>query len=266
MKPKIWDLVEGDGPLVATAIHSGHAVREEVAMRLALSKEERLREEDPFTGLWTAIAPTRIIGQRSRFEVDLNRPRDGAVYLSPETAWGIDVWKETPPDGLVERSLAGYDAFYEMARRVLEEKVRRYGRFVVFDLHTYNHRREGPEGSPADWEANPEVNLGTGTMDRGRWAPVVDRFIEVLSGVEFIGRHLDVRENVRFQGGHFPRWIHETFPRTGCALAIEVKKFFMDEWTGELDAMQADAVRGALQATVPAVLDALQEMESVPGR
>ena len=263
MKPKIWDLVEGEGPLVAAAVHSGHAVREEVATRLARSDEERLREEDPFTGLWTAIAPTRIIAQRSRFEVDLNRPREKAVYLGPDDAWGLDLWKEPPPDELVRRSLAGYDAFYEEARRVLEAKAKRYGRFVVFDLHTYNHRREGPEGPPAGWEENPEVNLGTGTMNRERWAPIVDRFVEVLSGVEFIGRHLDVRENVRFRGGHFPRWIHETFPRTGCALAIEVKKFFMDEWTGELDPVQADAVRGALQATVPAVLDALQEMEEV---
>ena len=261
MKPQIWDLVEGDGPLVAAAIHSGHAIREEVEQRLALDEAERLREEDPYTGLWTAIAPTRLIGRRSRFEVDLNRPRDKAVYRTPEDAWDLDIWKKPLPDELVRRSLDGYDAFYEEAHRILQEKVKRHGHFVVFDLHTYNHRREGPDGPPADWEANPEVNVGTGTMDRSRWAPIVDRFIEVLSGVEFIGRRLDVRENVKFEGGHFPRWIHETFPRTGCAIAIEVKKFFMDEWTGELDSVQSDAVRGALQATVPAVLDALQEME-----
>ena len=261
MKPQIWDLVEGDGPLVATAIHSGHAIREEVERLLTLDEDERLREEDPYTGLWTAIAPTRLIGRRSRFEVDLNRPRDKAVYLKAEDAWGLDIWKEPPPDELVRRSLDGYDAFYKEAYRVLQEKVKRHGRFVIFDLHTYNHRREGADGPPADWEANPEVNIGTGTMDRQRWAPIVDRFIEVLSGLEFIGRRLDVRENVKFKGGYFPRWIHETFPRTGCAIAIEVKKFFMDEWTGELDPMQTDAVRGALQATVPAVLDALHEME-----
>jgi hypothetical protein len=47
---------------------------------------------------------------------------------------------------------------------------------VVFDLHTYNHRREGPDTPPAEEVGNPEVNLGTGTMDRRKWAPIIDRF------------------------------------------------------------------------------------------
>ena len=82
----------------------------------------RLREEDPFTGGWTAIAPTRIIGRRSRFEVDLNRPRGRAVYRRPEDAWGLDVWTTEPPDDLVDRSLAQYDAFYTRAMALLAEK------------------------------------------------------------------------------------------------------------------------------------------------
>jgi hypothetical protein len=28
------------------------------------------------------------------------------------------------------------------------------------------------------------------------------------------------------------RFVHDNFPDTGCAVALEVKKFFMDEWTG----------------------------------
>ena len=39
-------------------------------------------QEDPFTGIWTTVAPTRLIGLHSRFEVDFNRPRDKAVYLT----------------------------------------------------------------------------------------------------------------------------------------------------------------------------------------
>ena len=93
----------------------------------------------------------------------------------------------------------------------------RHGRFFVFDLHAYNHRRAGPDAPAADPEANREVNIGTGTMDRAYWAPVVDRFIADLRSFDFLGRHLDVRENVKFVGRGFPRFVHETFPRTGCA-------------------------------------------------
>jgi N-formylglutamate deformylase len=260
MEQSIWQLSEGDGPLFATAIHDGHAIRDEVAANIALDKADRLREEDPFTGHWTTIAGTRIVLLRSRFEVDMNRPRAMAVYLKPEDAWGLQVWKVKPAPELVARSLAEYDAFYTEIGQVIAKMARRYGRLVVFDLHTYNHRRGGPNTPPADPAQNPEVNIGTGTMDRKRWAPVVERFIADLHAFDFLDRQLDVRENVKFQGGQFPRWIHETFPKSACALAIEVKKFFMDEWTGQPDITQLEAIRFALQSTVPGVLEELQKL------
>jgi N-formylglutamate amidohydrolase len=250
----------GDVPLVAAAIHDGHAVRAEVADALALTESKRLREEDPFTGGWTVIAPTRILGMRSRFEVDLNRPRDYAVYRRPEDAWGLHVWKREPPAELIARSLAEYDRFYDEVRALLSRTARRHGRFVVYDLHSYNHRRDGPEAPAADPEANPEVNVGTGSLDRRRWAPVVDALLESLRAFDYRGRRLDVRENVKFRGGHFSRWVHESFPAAACSLAIEFKKFFMDEWSGEPDPVQLDAIRKALASTVPAVLEALRRM------
>ena len=257
MDTPIWKCTEGPGPLVAAAVHAGHDVRDDVAPHLALSSAERLREEDPFTDAWTVVAPTRFVGLHSRFEVDLNRPPDQAVYLKPEDAWGLDVWKQGPPPAVVDRSMRAYHAFYDEVERVLKDTAARHGRFVVLDLHSYNHRRGGPDAPPDDPDLNPEVNIGTGSLDRERWAPVVDAFIEALRGVDFGGRRLDVRENVRFRGGHFPRWIHTRFPEHACALAIEFKKFFMDEWTGEPDPAQVEAVRRALAEAAPAAQEAL---------
>jgi len=94
VKMATWQMIEGDSPLVATAIHDGHNLREELADLIALEEQERLREEDPFTGVWTAVAETRLIAQRSRFEMDLNRPREKAVYLTPEDCWGLRVGKK----------------------------------------------------------------------------------------------------------------------------------------------------------------------------
>ena len=254
---RIWNLVKGDGPIVATAIHDGREIRPGLRALMALREEDRLREEDPFTGSWTDIAPTRVVATHSRFQVDLNRPRERAVYRKPEDAWDLQIWKSGLPNNEANKSLAGYDAFYGEMKRLFEGLVEGANRFVVFDLHTYNHRRSGPDGPPADPEGNPEVNIGTGTMDRTYWAPVVDRLIAGLRGFDFLGRQLDVRENVKFRGGHFPRWIHETFPRAGCAVAIEFKKFFMDEWTGKLNREQHEAIRAALRCAVTGVQDAL---------
>ena len=256
-----WVLTEGDGPVVAVALHDGHDVRPEVAALFAMTENDRWREEDPFTATWTLVGDTRIVGKRSRFEFDLNRPPEQAVYLKPEDAWGLPVWQTKPSPEIIAQSLAEYDAFYATVGRVFADKERRFGRFVVFDLHTYNHRRLGPQALPADPRLNPEINLGTGTMNRNRWAPVVERFVTDLRNFDFLGRQLDVRENVRFRGGHFSHWTHQKFPHSACVLAVEVKKFFMDEWTNELDLTQLEAIRCALQSTVPGVLEALKQAE-----
>jgi N-formylglutamate deformylase len=256
VEPAVWRLQEGHGPVVAVAVHHGHDLRPEVARLIALDEAERLREEDPYTGGWTDIADTGMVVERSRFEVDMNRPRDLAVYLEPERAWGLRVWREPPPPDVLDRSLAQHDAFYHQVRDVLSRTEQAFGGFVVFDLHTYNHRREGPDRI-ADPAGNPDINVGTGTMPRERWAPLVDRLIADLREQDVLGERLDVRENVRFRGGFFPRWVHETFPRTGCALAIEVKKIFMDEYTGELDHARWAAIGQALKAMVPGVREEL---------
>ena len=166
---------EGQEPIVATAVHDGHELRPDVASIVALSGSDRLREEDPFTATWTTIVGTRVVPTRSRFEVDVNRPRQKAVYMEPEDAWGLRVWKSEPSQEVVGESLSQYDFFYSEMHRVLTDMEERYGSFAVLDLHSYNHRRGGPNFSPDDPSGNPEVNLGTGTVNRERWGGLVDR-------------------------------------------------------------------------------------------
>ncbi len=258
-----WVLTEGgDHPLMAVALHDGHEVRPEVAELFAINESDRRREEDPFTGEWAVIADRRIVVRRSRFEVDLNRPRKKAVYLKPEDAWGLTVWQQQPPPELVEQSLAQYDAFYATVEQIFTDLERRFGRFVILDLHAYNHRRNGPASSPANPTRNPEVNIGTGSMNRDYWAPVVDRFLADLRKFDFLGRQLDVRENVRFSGGHFPVWVHRRFPESACVLAVEFKKFYIDEWTHQPDLVQLDVIRRLLQSTIPGVLETLSKWRS----
>jgi N-formylglutamate deformylase len=264
MDSPYWRTEFGDSPLVAAALHDSCIVRPEVAALMRLSEQERCYEEDPHTATWTAIAPTRIIAHRSRFEFDLNRPRERAVYLSPSDAWGLEVWKSPPPAELVARSLAAYDDFYAHLRVLLERLLTRHERVVVFDLHSFNHRRDGADSPPADAKDKPEINLGTRTMDRDYWAPVVDSWLVAMRDYNCLGRQLDVRENVNFFGGHFPTWIHTQFPRRVCVLSVEVKKFFMDEWSGELDDVSHRAIGEALQHSARVVLESLRKSSSAP--
>ena len=262
--PDPFEITAGPGPLVAAAVHDGHAITPETLEHVVLPDLERLREEDPFTGELTSVAPTRIVGGLSRFEIDLNRPRDGAVYRTPDDAWGLEVWEDEVPDHVVERSLATYDAFYGAVEALLADKIDEHGSVVVYDLHTYNHRRDGPDGPAADPEANPEVNIGTGSLDRERWGDLVDGFMaELRDGAVAAGRDgLDVRENVKFKGGAFSRWVHGRFGNDACVIAVEFKKTFMDEWSGEPDRAHLDQLRRALASTVPGTLAARERATS----
>jgi N-formylglutamate amidohydrolase len=230
-----WKITEGNSPLIATAIHAGHDLRPGIARRMRLSSNERLREEDPYTDSFTCVAPTRVVVYRSRFEVDLNRPPEKAVYVQPEDAWGLKVWKFTLPTDEIEESLDLHRQFYREMKSLLQQQIDRFGQVVVLDIHSYNHRREGNSSPAAEEGANPTVNIGTGSMPAYRWDTLLQPFLAAFRAVDYQGQALDVRENVRFQGGYLPQWVHATFPEQACAIAIEFKKTFMDEWTGKFD-------------------------------
>jgi N-formylglutamate deformylase len=242
-----WSFDLGDGPVVATAIHSGHQIRPDLEEWLAISEADRLREEDPLTGLWTSVGDSFIQVFRSRFEVDLNRPRETAITQNGGETWGLEIWRETPPERVVERSLDEYDRFYRELREFFDALTADWHSVLVLDLHSYNHRRAGPDAPAENLVVNPEINIGTGTMDRERWASLVDCFAAALRHQPFDGRPLDVRENVKFKGRHFPEWLHRTYPEQVCVLSLEFKKVFMDEWRGTADIAALEELRVALQ-------------------
>lgn len=254
-----WTIQLGEAPIIGTAIHSGAGMRPANLDLSALSRHERFREEDPFTEKLILDFPNRIVVHTSRFEVDLNRAREAAIYLDPSQSWGLQVWRERPADDVIVDSLAFHDAYYVELKRVLTDIEKRHGNFVVVDVHSYNHRRDGRDVQPSPQDTAPDINIGTFSMDRRRWAHVVDPFMTELSKHRLNGRPLDVRENVSFQGkGEQTRFIHANFPETGCAIAVEFKKIFMDEWTGEPDHAAIRQLRAALSSTIQVLEKALE--------
>ena len=254
-----WTVRHGPGPVLATAIHDGHDLRAEIAEEMALADLDRLREEDPFTGEAVRSVPFHIVVHRSRFEFDLNRDPDNAVYRTPEQCWGLEAWKSRElPDELVRRSLAIHSEYYRMLGALLDGLAERHERFAVIDVHSYNHRRGGPEAAPTPQDQAPEINIGTFSMPRQQWAFLVDPLIEAMRDFDFNGRRLDVRENIAFQGkGEQTRFIHQRYPGQACAIALEFKKFFMDEWTGEPDRGELAAMRAFIAHVASAAEDIL---------
>ena len=178
------------------------------------------------------------------------------MYRTPEDAWGLELWREALPAEEIERSRDLYDDFYfEFGRRLDEladtRSVRR-ARPAFVQPPARRRRcaagagRNEPGGQCRDWCARPSA-----LEPRRRPVPRNARRPKVC------GRRLDVRENVRFRGGELCRWVDRRYGGRGCALAIEFKKVFMDEWTGELDEPHLEELRGALAAVVPALIEEL---------
>ena len=72
---------------------------------------------------------------------------------------------------------------------------------------------------------------------------------------------LEMDGAVIVESGAIAEVLCETFPEAGCSLAIEVKKIFMNEWTGRPDPVALDAIHRALAAALDATAPAL---ESIP--
>jgi len=245
---RLWTVQHGTGPVLATAIHDGHELRSQIAAQMSLNDPGRLREEDPFTGEAVRGVPTHIVAHRSRFEFDLNRGSEGGVYRTPAECWGLRVWNsESLADDLVQQSLDLHAEYYRMLGNLLDQVAKRHERFLLIDVHSYNHRRDGPNGPPTAQEVAPDINIGTFSMPRDEWAYLVDPLMEAMATFDFNGRRLDVRENVAFQGkGEQTRFVHDRYPGRGCAIALEFKKFFMDEWSGEPHQQEIAAMRNLI--------------------
>lgn len=249
-----WDIVDGVGPVLATAVHAGHQVRPELEGRFRADAALRRREEDPMTGIWATTGDRAFRCYVSRFEVDLNRPREQAVYRKPEDAWGIKVWNEPPTDREVEESLRLWDTYYEMMAGWIEGMIKQHGRVLLLDVHSYNHRRDGPYAHAAPQEGNPDIDLGVTTLDSTIFGDLLDVFHDELARHPAHTRQLDVRRNVRYDdGGHWPEWVFAQYGEDVAAITLEYKKFYMDEWTGEAFLPVVEDLRSGLAKAVSRV-------------
>lgn len=242
-------------PVIAAAIHDGHRLDPGLYEYMHLAEHERFREEDPYTRELADLPITQVIVESSRFQTDLNRRREQAIYRKPADAWGLTVWRPELPEVVIERLLAEYDRFYADMALLIQQTISLFGAFIVLDIHTYNHRRDHP-WLEAPVGENPEVNVGTG-YNQEKWMAMGRHLVRFLAHHQHNGRMLDVRENVRFRGGGFAEWLNHHYGEYGCVFSLEFKKTFVDEWTGRVDIGHLTRIRTILEGYIPFLLDQL---------
>lgn len=242
-----------DSPFWSFAIHDGHHIDNDLLPYLLLSNSQRLREEDPYTALIGELPINQFVVGTSRFQLDLNRRVEDAVYLHPDQAWGLKVWNENLPSTFLETLYKRHRDLYRIIRQHIQACIQQYGFFVVLDIHSYNCKRLSPT-ERVDLEANPQINLGT-YYNTPKWRGLTEQFVEALGDQELYGESIDVRENVKFKGGYLTQFLNQNFGEHGCVFSIEFRKDFMDEWTGEPDVQRIAACKQVLINTVQTLKD-----------
>ncbi len=221
------------------AIHSGSRIRADLINKLSVSSKDRYREEDPGTDRFIEKLPIQVVALDSRFEYDVNRSEGRAIPLTPEMAWGLTVWKSPLTAEEIATSLAKYREFHQLMDLVSAYLVGQAGgkggggRAIIFDLHSYCYQREKRE----PWYENPKpvINLGTEAINEAVFRDLIDDFLLKLRNIRAEGRKVTVAENEVFKGGYLARRLSALHHDNLAVFAIEFKKIFMDEWSGEFN-------------------------------
>jgi hypothetical protein len=193
-------------------------------------------------------AANAIWGLDSRAEYDLNRPAGGAVPLTAEQFWGVQVYRKAPTRDMVHRSLEKHEAFYRFIGSCVRILLERFGFCVVYDIHSYNLSRQVEKGI-----VNPPVfNLGTALLDRPSWGERIDAWLHELGRIEIPWIRTTVEENRVFTGaGELCRRL-TGWDRNILVLPTEVAKVYMDERTGTLQEARVDAIGRGLRRAIAA--------------
>ena len=201
------------------AVHDGHHFRNELWENCLHSQYERWFEEDPQTKEMVKSHPIVIAGLDSRFEYDLNREPEIAVY---DDAWGKKLWKTPLPEKMREKSIEKHTNFYKVVHALIKKLEEKFGVCIVYDMHSYNWKR---------WDRKvPTWNMGTSNIDQKRFENDIESWRKLLGEMNLPhGIPSTSKINDTFQGnGYFLKYITENFKNT-LVLATEIAKVYCDE-------------------------------------
>lgn len=233
--------IESYVPYACAAIHDGHQFRKELWDNCMHSAYERWYEEDPETKNMIVNHPIVIAGCDSRFEYDLNRPPEEAVF---ETAWGKQLWKTPLNKQMKLKSIEKHANFYRVVKALITKLEEVFQVCVVYDIHSYNWQRWNREV--------PTWNLGTSNIDNNRFNICVEAWRQRLSEIELPNNIKQTAKiNDTFQGnGYFLKFITNNFKNT-LVLATEIAKVYCDEYNQIMYPEVVNAVANALNKSLP---------------
>ena len=223
------------------AVHDGHQFRKELWDNCLHTAYDRWYEEDPCTLDMVRSHPIVIAGRDSRFEYDLNREPENAVF---DTAWGKELWRRPLEAHEKAESLQKHHNFYRVVHALVEKLEDIHGSVVVYDIHSYNWKR---------WERHvPVINIGTVNLDNDRFGQTIEAWRGMLEGLKLphdIATDANLNDTF-FGNGYFLKYITKNFSNT-LVLATEFKKIYCDELRQVVFPEVVEAIEQQLRDMVP---------------
>jgi N-formylglutamate deformylase len=260
----LFDLREGQSPLLVNIPHSGTHVPADILNRMTPSAR-KLPDTDWFVDRLYAFAAdldaTILTANVSRFVIDLNRDPSGQSLYPGQATTGLvptelfdgsPIYDGKPPNEaeIEKRRATCFDPYHQELSEQISRIRALHGYAVVYDAHSI------ASNIPRLFDGElPELNLGTNdgeTCD----TEIARAVMQVMLDQD----DFETVANGRFKGG----WITRTFgvPRHNLhALQMELaQRAYMDEASFTYDERAAAKLQPLLKNILNAALDAAERL------
>ena len=230
----LWQLAQGDSPLIVNVPHAGRHVPDAIALRMeaqARALPDTDWHVDALYRFVPATGATFIVATHSRYVVDLNRDPSGAelyagadnTELCPTRTFANDaIYRpgDAPDDGeIAARRATFFDPYHAMLAGEIERVRARHGYAILLDGHSI--AAEVPRFFAGRL---PDLNLGTAD---GRSC---GRSVQALAtGVLSRANGFTHVVNGRFKGGHITRQLGAPHEHVHALQLEMVQDRYMDE-------------------------------------
>lgn len=260
MSSELYNINEGECPLIISMPHSGTFVPDELLNKFT-QKAAQLPDTDWYMDkLYQPIIekfkPTVIYSNLSRYVIDLNRPPDDKplypgkahIGLCPvRTFSGELIYKDhNEPDHheIVRRTREYWSPYHLKLKELLEITRTHYGYAILLDAHSI--RSELPDLFQG---ILPEINVGT-VMGASCDDKMEEIIYEIISDTKYSSAL-----NGRFIGGYITR--HYGDPSNNIhAVQFEIsQRAYMDEGSNKFDEEKSSLLSNLLIDVVDHVLE-----------
>ncbi|PSL13253.1 uncharacterized protein (TIGR02421 family) [Marinobacterium halophilum] len=236
-------------PLVCTVLHAGTALRPDVAQRLAINPEQRLRFESVGTQMLADMLPITLVAEESRLACDLNVSLTQCMRKRID---GRSLWQRPPTKAMQQRARGLHQGFYHLLDALLDALEEDHGQCLLIDLHS--HPRSNSSDSGIFHIIDSQVKMPDGEA-------VIACLQQQLQTIELPHQDVSISTGEAEQQGEYLSAHVNTRHEHTLTVPLQIDPIFRDT-NGNLYPLLVDALRTGLHTSLYAAAATLAQQGS----